>query len=103
MILHSTMRSNATGADTLLLIHGMGSASTAWQLIIDDLANFFTVVTVDLPGHGFTAMEGTQPMDPRSLAESVFETMNSLGIARFHVVGNSLGGVGCIGNGSHEP
>jgi pimeloyl-ACP methyl ester carboxylesterase len=92
MILHSTLRAHETGREVILLIHGMGSASTAWRLIIDDLANFFTVVTVDLPGHGFTAMDETQPMDPRSLAESVFETMNSLGIARFHVVGNSLGG-----------
>lgn len=92
MILHSTLRTHATGAETLLLIHGMGSASTAWQLIIDDLANYFTVVTVDLPGHGFTPMDEKQPMNPRGLAESVFETMNSLGITKYHVVGNSLGG-----------
>lgn len=92
MILHATLRTHAPAAETLLLIHGMGSASTAWQPIIDDLSNYFTVVTVDLPGHGFTAMDEAQPMDPRSLAESVFETMNSLGIAKYHVVGNSLGG-----------
>ncbi|MFM8384593.1 MAG: alpha/beta fold hydrolase [Actinomycetota bacterium] len=36
----------------LLLIHGMGSASTAWKLIQDELALSFTVITVDLPGHG---------------------------------------------------
>lgn len=70
----------------------MGSASTAWQLIIEDLETSFTVVTVDLPGHGFTPMDTTQPMDPRSLAESVFETMKSLGLTKYHIVGNSLGG-----------
>lgn len=92
MILHTTIRSNASATDTLLLIHGMGSASNAWQPIIEDLESFFTVVTVDLPGHGFTPMNEMQPMDPRSLSESVFETMNSLGFAKYHVVGNSLGG-----------
>jgi len=92
MILHSTIRSQSPGKEVLLLIHGMGSASTAWQLIIDDLENFFTVVTVDLPGHGFTPMDQTQQMDPQALAISVLETMNSLGLPEFHVVGNSLGG-----------
>ena len=86
MILHSTIRAHSPGKEPLLLIHGMGSASTAWQPIIEELESFFTVVTVDLPGHGFT------PMDPQSLAASVFATMNSLGLKRFHVVGNSLGG-----------
>ena len=70
----------------------MGSASTAWQLIVEDLEPFFTVVTVDLPGHGFTPLDATQPMDPQNLAESVFETMKSLGFTKYHIVGNSLGG-----------
>lgn len=92
MILHSTIRSKETGKETILLIHGMGSASTAWQPIVEDLENFFTVVTVDLPGHGLTPMDETQPMDPKALANSVFATMETLGLERFHVVGNSLGG-----------
>lgn len=92
MILHSTIRTHATGKETILLIHGMGSASTAWAPIVEDLENFFTVVTVDLPGHGFTPMDESQPMDPKALANSVFTTMQSLGLERFHVVGNSLGG-----------
>lgn len=76
----------------ILLIHGMGSASSAWQPIVGDLEAVFTVVTVDLPGHGMTPMDETQPMDPKALAYSVLETMRSLGFDNFHVVGNSLGG-----------
>lgn len=92
MILHSTIRSHTTGKEVILLIHGMGSASTAWQPIVEDLETYFTVVTVDLPGHGLTPMDETQPMDPKALANSVFATMNTLGFEKFHVVGNSLGG-----------
>ena len=92
MVLHSTIRSHATGKEIILLIHGMGSASTAWQPIVEDLETFFTVVTVDLPGHGLTPMDETQPMDPKALAHSVFATMQTLGLEKFHVVGNSLGG-----------
>ena len=92
MILHSTMRSHESAREVILLIHGMGSASTAWQPIMEDLEAVFTVVTVDLPGHGLTPMDETQPMDPAALATCVLATMQSLGFDRFHVVGNSLGG-----------
>jgi len=38
--------------ESLVLIHGMGSASSAWKPIRPLLNEFYTVVTVDLPGHG---------------------------------------------------
>lgn len=78
--------------DPLLLIHGMGSASTAWKLIQDDLARNFTVITVDLPGHGNTPLIKGAPMDPHSLGLAVLNEMSELGIERFNLVGNSLGG-----------
>ncbi|MDE3823008.1 alpha/beta hydrolase [Sinorhizobium meliloti] len=42
------------GAETLVLIHGVGMRIEAWQPQIDRLANDFRVVAVDLPGHGFS-------------------------------------------------
>jgi pimeloyl-ACP methyl ester carboxylesterase len=92
MILHSTVHSHAEVRDAIVLIHGMGSASTVWKPIAADLKSAFTVVLIDLPGHGKTPMNVAQHMDPKALAASVFETMHSLEIANFHVVGNSLGG-----------
>jgi pimeloyl-ACP methyl ester carboxylesterase len=70
----------------------MGSASTAWKLIQDELAQSFKVVTVDLPGHGNTPLVQGAPMDPHSLAIAVLHEMSELGFERFHLVGNSLGG-----------
>ncbi|MBC7463316.1 MAG: alpha/beta hydrolase [Actinobacteria bacterium] len=70
----------------------MGSASVAWKLIETQLSQSLNVVTIDLPGHGKTPFNTTQAMDPVSLADSVLETMASLGIQKFHIVGNSLGG-----------
>ncbi len=92
MILHSTVQYVAKDREVILLIHGMGSASTVWKPITADLNSTFTVVTVDLPGHGVTPMDPDQQMDPKSLATAVLETMESLGVSKFHVVGNSLGG-----------
>ena len=35
--------------EPLLLIHGMGSASSAWKLITPILAKNFKVISIDLP------------------------------------------------------
>ncbi len=46
------LSSSVTGSgEPLLLIHGMGSASTAWKPIRPTLESKFQVITVDMPGH----------------------------------------------------
>jgi pimeloyl-ACP methyl ester carboxylesterase len=85
--------SEVTGSgEPLLLIHGMGSASTAWKLITPKLAKNFQLITVDLPGHGNTPLLESQSMDPISLATALVDLMDAYGISQFHVCGNSLGG-----------
>lgn len=82
-----------TGAGApLVLIHGLGSASTVWKPIRSLLNKDFTVITVDLPGHGKTPYAKGQPMDPHSLGLNVLEQVNNLGFKEFHLAGNSLGG-----------
>jgi len=87
--LHSSITGNG---EPLLLIHGMGSASTAWKPIRPLLDLMFQVITVDIPGHGETPFIEGSAMDPHSLALVVFNEMSELGIESFHLVGNSLGG-----------
>ncbi len=87
------LSSSITGSgEPLLLIHGMGSASTAWKPIRPMLESKFQVITVDMPGHGETPYIEGAPMDPNSLALAVLNEMSELGIENFHLVGNSLGG-----------
>jgi pimeloyl-ACP methyl ester carboxylesterase len=76
----------------LVLIHGMGSASTAWRLITPELSQSFRVIHIDLPGHGLSNLDAQTEMDPHSLAELVLHELDALEIEKFHVVGNSLGG-----------
>ena len=70
----------------------MGSAATAWQLVVPELSKTHRVITVDLPGHGETELPPETDMSPKALADYVFETMDSFSIDKVHVVGNSLGG-----------
>ncbi|CAB5046200.1 unannotated protein [freshwater metagenome] len=77
----------------LVLVHGLGSAATAFKPIIKALSASFRVITVDLPGHGQTPLDSEQAMDPLSLGRAIFESVEAnYGIPSFHVAGNSLGG-----------
>ena len=102
IVMNLAIESFGTG-EPIVLIHGMGSAATAWNPIVNDLKYKFKVVTVDLPGHGKTAFSPNQPMDPTSLAHLVIKNLNNLGIDRFHLVGNSLGGWVCLEIGASNP
>ena len=77
----------------MLLVHGMGSAATAWKLLTPLLQERFNVITVDLPGHGQSPLLKDQPMDPQSLGTLVVnEVEKQFGVTEFHLVGNSWGG-----------
>lgn len=93
MKLVTTLNQSDAGHPPLVLIHGLGSAATAFKPIIPELSKNFRVITVDLPGHGQTPFDPTQPMDPKSLGRAIFDSVeNEYGVTTFHVAGNSLGG-----------
>jgi len=87
--LHTT---KSGSGDPLVLIHGMGSSSTAFKPIRPLLEEKFTVIAIDLPGHGETPMLPGRPMDPHSLALNVFDELSEQCFESFHLAGNSLGG-----------
>ena len=93
MNLATTITESDSSHPPLVLIHGLGSAATAFKPIIPELSKSFKVITVDLPGHGRSRYSKGQLMHPKALGENVFETVkNVYGIDSFHVAGNSLGG-----------
>ncbi len=93
MKLATTLTQTNSDHPVLVLVHGLGSAATAFKPIIPALSQSFRVITVDLPGHGQSPFDASQPMDPASLGRAIFDTVeNEFGIKEFHVAGNSLGG-----------
>ena len=77
----------------LVLIHGLGSAGTAFKPILAELSKSYRVINVDLPGHGKSPYTKDLAMDPASLGAAIFDSVKSeYGIEKFHIVGNSLGG-----------
>lgn len=76
----------------VLLVHGIGSSLDTWADIPDRLsAEGIRVVAVDLPGHGESS-KGRGDYSLGSLASTLRDLLDHLGIDRVHLVGHSLGG-----------
>jgi 3-oxoadipate enol-lactonase len=76
----------------ITLIHGVGANLQSWDEVAERLAPRFTVVRLDLRGHGKSgAIAGSCTLD--DLASDVRHVWDVLDIARTHVAGFSLGGL----------
>ncbi|CAN2222121.1 MhpC Predicted hydrolases or acyltransferases (alpha/beta hydrolase superfamily) [Candidatus Nanopelagicaceae bacterium] len=77
----------------LVLVHGLGSAGNIWKSLIPKLTPHFSVIAVDLPGHGIADLHEHEDVDPKSLAHAIVEEVSTrLNVDHMHVAGNSLGG-----------
>ena len=78
--------------EPVLLIHGIGSSSQTWGDIPERLAAAgLRVLCVDLPGHGDSSRDpGDYSLG--SLASTVRDLLDHLGLDSVHLVGHSLGG-----------
>ena len=73
----------------LLFLHGLTFDRSTWEPIVDQLADRFTCVAVDLPGHGGSGGPGRE-LDDVVLA--IHHLLDELGIEPPVVVGHSMGG-----------
>jgi len=88
---HSVAYRAAGSGPVLLLVHGMAGSSATWRYVLPPLAERFTVIAPDLPGHG----ESDKPRGDYSLgafASSLRDLLVALGHERATLVGQSLGG-----------
>lgn len=81
------------GAPPLLLIHGFTASSASFVTNIVPLSQEFTVVTVDLLGHGESdAPEQPAPYGPEPAVQRIVGLIEHLGYERAMLCGHSLGG-----------
>lgn len=73
-----------------LLIHGTGAATHSWRDVMPWLAKHYCVVTIDLPGHGFTKGMGQRPT-LEGMATSVAVLLDELKYTPDLIVGHSAG------------
>ena len=73
----------------VLLLHGTGASTHSWRDVLPPLAERFTVVAPDLPGHGFSSAL-TSPTLP-AMAAAVRALLTELGVAPALIAGHSAG------------
>lgn len=79
------------GEKCVVLLHGYLESLMVWEDFIPHLYKQLRVVTLDLPGHGISVVNGAcHTME--YLADVVADLMASLGVERYTVVGHSMGG-----------
>lgn len=79
------------GADSVVLLHGVGTTGWMWRRLVTDLADDLHVLVVDLPGHGASASRGWRSM--AATVDAVVQVVRSRAHdGRAHLVGLSLGG-----------
>jgi pimeloyl-ACP methyl ester carboxylesterase len=81
----------AGNGPVLLLIHGIAGTLENWQTVIGPLARQYTVVALDLPGHGGSAPSAGD-YSLGALATGLRDLLVALGHERATLVGHSLGG-----------
>lgn len=75
----------------LLLLHGTGAATHSWRDFAPLLAERFTVVAPDLPGHGFTTGRPAGGLAMPAMARAVADLVAALGLVPTAIVGHSAG------------
>lgn len=79
-------------APVLMLLHGFGSSLQTWNAWVPQLARDYRVIRLDLPGFGLTGATPTRDYSEARDVATLTHFADQLGLARFAVIGHSLGG-----------
>jgi pimeloyl-ACP methyl ester carboxylesterase len=82
------------GPDSIVFLHGFCQSSRFWETTLEQLPDRYTGYALDLRGFGDSEKD-KGPYGIPDLADDVLSFANDLGIERFTLVGNSMGGIVC--------
>lgn len=92
-------------APPLVLLHKVGGWAADWREVAKRLAARHRIIALDFPGHGDSVMAGKPPfvvtVDQNMAA--ILAALTELGVDRFSVAGNSLGGICAVAMAAMHP
>jgi pimeloyl-ACP methyl ester carboxylesterase len=88
--------------ETLLLLHGFGSNKDAWTAFAKYLKGYHLVIP-DIAGFGESSQEPTYSYDIDTQVGRIERFVEVLKLDKFHLAGNSLGGVYAATYGAKHP
>ena len=89
MEVHYRMEGKGT---PLVLLHGTGASLHTWDAWTEILGKELAIIRLDLPAFGLTGPHPQANYDLQTYVAFVDEFMRSIGIDKFALAGNSLGG-----------
>ncbi len=75
----------------LLLLHGTGASTHSWRDLLPKLAQRFTVIAPDLPGHGFSDPLPLSRLSLQGMADALGALLEALQLSPAFAVGHSAG------------
>ena len=79
-----------SNTETIVFLHGLGSNLEQFRDQHTFFSDNYQVISINLSGHGNSTSQAHLGL--ANNAKDVIDLMNILGVDRFHLVGNSLGG-----------
>lgn len=92
MQVHYRDEGSRTDPTPIVLIHGTSASLHTWEAWVDALKAERRVITVDIPGFGLTGPEPRGNYHIDRYTDFVLGFLDQLGVQRFVLGGNSLGG-----------
>ncbi len=76
----------------LVMVHGFSANLETWEPWVKRLGAEYRIISLDLPGHGLTRAPEGYTLKRTGFVDIVDETVSKLGVERFVLIGNSMGG-----------
>ncbi len=88
------------GEPVFILMHGFGASLFSWREVMQPFSGLGRVIAFDRPAFGLTSRPldwtGDSPYSPASQVNLLLALMDSLGVEKAYLVGNSAGGTVAI-------
>jgi magnesium chelatase accessory protein len=78
---------------SLLLVHGTGASTHSWRDLLPILAQDYSVLATDLPGHGFTDQVSVANSSISGMGDLIATLLRALQVSPQYCVGHSAGAV----------
>jgi pimeloyl-ACP methyl ester carboxylesterase len=90
---HTILYLEGGRGESILLLHGFAADKDNWDLFSRHLTKTYHVIAPDLPGFGESSKIWSDQYTITAQVERVREFTMKIGLKKFHLVGNSMGGL----------
>ena len=79
--------------EPILFVHGLGGSANCWRPLTNDLCNDYRLIVPELPCSARSPI--TEALTIESIADSMWDLLDSLDIRQAHLIGHSMGTIVC--------